>query len=239
MRVRESLEPAGNGKDIFSSLAEIFDGMERLIGYIMGKRRSAARWNGIVAWVLASSFAAIMLIILDAMTGMHLAGTPLPNPSLAFISFASWLGFLFALGLPVGIIAYIITKRRYLKEYIPWKNSLDELKRSVANDKAEGVSYIETTLQIMDRASEWLPDLPEYKSREAAGQGTAAFILSVAFLIWFSPIWLVLPVAFLIGVMVWLYFRNEKRVEADRLINRFGSWKKRLEDGKSSILESI
>jgi c-di-AMP phosphodiesterase-like protein len=101
------------------------------------------------------------------------------------------------------------------------------------------MNVIEKTLKLMDQMSFWIPKLKRYKSDEAQAYGFTAFLI-VAVVSFLSGSWSVgLPVSLLIGVIVWLYFRYEKRREADLQIQEFKAWKQKFEEEKEAFLETM
>jgi hypothetical protein len=91
----------------------------------------------------------------------------------------------------------------------------------------------------MDQMSSWMPKLKTYKSVEAESYGFAAFLI-IAFISFLSgTLFVGLPISLLVGVIVWLYFRFEKRKEADERVQEFKSWKEKFEEEKESFLETI
>jgi hypothetical protein len=46
-----------------------------------------------------------------------------------------------------------------------------------------------------------------------------------------------IPVSLLIGVILWLYFKYEKRKEPDLQLQEFRAWKKRFEEEKTDFLK--
>jgi hypothetical protein len=119
---------------------------------------------------------------------------------------------------------------------MPWKNTLKGLKEAVAQGKAEQANIVETTLQLIDRISAWLPDLMKYKREEAVTYGLVAFLLTA--LVSANSV-IGIPIASLIGVIVWLYFRYEKREEMLQQIQMLKAWKKKFEEGKDYFLKSV
>jgi len=218
--------------EIFSSLFEIFNNIERLINYLIEKRRDEAEWLGALVGILVWFFGVIGVVIVNLIADTYATKYFIDHPGSNLIYF----GFLLALSLPLGLITYFHAKKRYTEEYIPWKNTLHGLKKAVTQKKAEETSIIEKTLQLIDQTSAWLPDLIRYKSEEALTYGLAAFLLT-ALVSANSPIGM--PIASLIGVMVWLYFRYEKRKETDQQIKELKAWRQKFNEGKSNFLKSV
>jgi len=231
-RLEDISEPVKGRDEIFSSLFEIFTRLEGLIGYLMRKRRDEAGWLGILAAMLVWFFGVIGVLVVNFLADMYATKYFIEHPGSNLVYF----GFLLALSIPVGLTTYLSAKKRYTKEYIHWKNALKGLKKTVAESKAEEVSIVETTLQLMDQTSSWLPDVMKYKSEEALTYGFVAFLLT-ALVSANSPVGM--PIASLIGAIVWLYFRYEKRKETAHQIRTFKAWRKKFEEGKDYFLKSV
>jgi hypothetical protein len=218
--------------EVFSSFLEIFNNIERLINYLMEKGRDEAGWLGILAGILVWFFGVIGLFVVNLFADTYATKYFIEHPGSSIF----YLGFLLALSLPVGLITYSYAKKQYTEEYLPWKNTLQKLKKTVTENKAEKASILEKTLQLIDQASVWLPNLMKYRSEEALTYGLVAFLLT-ALVSANSPIGM--PIALLIGVMVWLYFRYEKRKETDQQIKELKAWRQKFEEGKGNFLKSV
>jgi hypothetical protein len=227
-----SPELTGARDEVFSSFFEIFNNIERLINYLMEKGRDEAGWLGALAGILVWFFGVIGLFIVNLFADMYATKYFIEHPGSNLV----YLGFLLVLSLPIGLITYFYAKKRYTEEYIPWKNTLQKLKKTVTENKAEEADVLEKTLQLIDHASAWLPNLMEYRSEEALTYGLVAFLLT-ALVSANSPIGI--PIALLIGVMVWLYFRYEKRKETDQQIKELKAWRQKFEEGKGNFLKSV
>jgi len=232
MHLEKISEPVKEKDEVFSSFFEIFSHMERLMDYLMQKRRDEAGWLGVLAAILVWFFGVIGVVIVNLLAGTYATKYSIEPPGSNLIYF----GFLLALSLSVGLVAYVHARKRYTKEYIPWKKRLDEIKKMVAEGKAEETSITETIFQLLDRTIAWLPDVVEYKSEEALTYGIIAFLLT-ALVSANSNVGM--PVASLIGVTVWLYFRYEKRKEAVQQIQTLKAWRSKFEEGKDYFLKSI
>jgi len=232
LHLPESLEPVKARDEILSSLLDIFNKIERMINYLMDKRRDDAGWLGALAGISVWFFGVIGLFIVNLFADMYATKYFIKHPGSNLV----YLGALLALSLPTGLITYFYAKKRYTEEYVSWKNTIHGLKKAVTENKAEEASVIEKTLQVMDQTSAWLPDLMRYKNEEALAYGFVAFLLT-ALVSANSP--LGMPIASLVGVMVWLYFRYERRKETDQQIKELEAWRRRFEEGKGSFLKSV
>jgi len=230
--LEEIPEPVKTKDEVFSSLFEIFNYIERLIDYLIRKRQDEAGWLGFLAAILVWFFGVIGVVIVNFLTDMYATKYFIEHPGSSIIYF----GFLLILSVPVGFMTYFYAKKRYIEEYIPWKNALNGLKKTVDESKTEETSIIETTLKLMDQTSAWLSDVLAYKSEEALTYGLVAFLLT-ALVSASSPIGM--PIASLIGVIVWLYFRYEKRMETAQQIQALKVWRQKFEEGKDNFLKNV
>lgn len=234
----ETLEQEKARDELFSSLSEIFGYMERLVNYLIRKRRDEARWLGVLTAVITWSFGVIGVVIVNFLADNYATKYFIEHPGSNLIYFT----LLLALSIPIGLTAYFYAKKRYVEKYMPWKKTLDEVEKSLAENEVREKSVVEPTLQLMDRTSEWFSETVKYKREEPLIYGIAAFLIT-AFVSAYSPLGLPvslrLPVSLLIGVIVWLYFRYEKQREIAQEVKTYEAWRKKFEEGKESFLESI
>ncbi len=209
--------------------------MDSLVDYLLRKRREEAGWLGVLAAVLVWFFGVIGVIIVNLLADMYATKYFIEHPDSNLIYF----GFLLALSVPLGLMTYFYAKKRYTKEYLPWKKTLNELRKTITESRTERTSrtsVTETTLRLMDQINAWIPDLMKHKGEEALTYGIVAFLLT-AFISANST--LGMPMALLIGVIVWLYFRYEKRKETAHQIQMLRTWRKKFEEGKDYFLKGI
>jgi hypothetical protein len=230
--LKGNLEPTELHDEVLSSLSEIFDGMEKLVNYFIGYKRSSARWDGVLAGVLVIFVGVYGIFVVNLLTNMSVTEYFIEHSGSNLV----YLGSLAAAAFLIGLITSSTRKASLTRDYILWKNSLDGLKKAATQTNTDGTNIIERTLQLMHQAAAWQPGLLKIKSDEASVYGITAFLLS-AFLAASSPIGM--PIALLIGVTVWLYFRTEKRKEAEQQIRKFEDWKQNLEEGEESFLKSV
>jgi ABC-type multidrug transport system fused ATPase/permease subunit len=92
---------------MISSLFEIFSHIERLMDYLTQKRRDEAAWLGVLAAILVWFFGVIGVIIVILLADNYATKHFIDHPGSNIIYF----GFLLALSLPVGSIAYYYAKK--------------------------------------------------------------------------------------------------------------------------------
>jgi O-antigen/teichoic acid export membrane protein len=226
-----SLETEEARSEIFSSFLEVFEGLDRIANSLIVARRNEARWVGILA-------GGLLLIFLGSI-GLPLIGTRYPEYFADTIAGYLLVLFIPVLSFLVGFVAYSYARKRYTKQFVSWKETVQHLRRAITERIEKDVNVIEKTLQLMDQMSAWVPKLMNYKSDEAVAYGFAAFLLVglVSLAVGVKSIGLLF--ALLIGAMVWIYFRYEKRKEADQQIREFKNWKQKFEEGKASFLETV
>jgi hypothetical protein len=225
--------------EIFASLSEVYDSMERIDDSLIAIKLNEAHWAGILAGGLVA--------ILWTFIGIPLLSTlfsPPPSASANVIT-VNYSFLLIALillptfSLSSGFLTYSYAKKICAGQFVGHKKILRELKKTIREQKVTETSVIEKTLQLMDQMSDWVTKLPKYKSDEAFAYGFAAFLI-VAFVSLLTEMWSIgLPVSLLVGVLVWLYFRYEKRKEAEQQVQEFKTWKRKFEEGKSTFLETV
>ena len=147
--------------------------------------------------------------------------------------------FVAIISLLIGFLTYTFTCKRYIRNFVSWKEIIQQLRKTIVEHSEKNVNVIEKTLQLMDQMSDWVPKLLNIKSDEAFAYGFGAFLLVAFVSLAFELMPLGLLFAFLIGAIVWTYFRYEKRKEADQQIREFKNWKQKFEEGKTSFLETI
>jgi len=238
VKLTENSETTEERDGILSSLSEVFESMERIDDSLIAVKLGEARWAGIFAGGLVS--------ILWAGIAMPLISVLFPVPGGPNAALGVNQVFLLATLIPfvtlgplAGILTYFYTKKAYTKQFFSHKKTLQELGEAVKGQKVKDTNVLEKTLQLMDQMSEWAPKLLRYKSDEALAYGFAAFLIVAFISLLSSTSFIGIPVSLLIGVMVWLYFRYEKRKEADQQIQEFKAWKQKFEEGKSSFLETV
>ena len=213
--------------------------MERIDDSFIAIKRDGARYTGIVAGGLVLVFWGMIGVplILNHLFPITIGSTGMPEgywqiSRIALISIP-------VLGLIAGLVTYFYAKKSFIKPFLLHKRALQELKRAINEKKAKETNVIEKTLQLIDQMSLWVPKLKQHKSDEAQAYGFAALLI-VAFVSFLFGTWIVgLPISILIATIVWLYFRYEKRKEAELQIQEFNAWKQKFEKEKASFLETV
>jgi Ca2+/Na+ antiporter len=227
-----SLETEEARNKIFSSLLEVFEGLGRMANSFIAAKQDEARWVGVLAGGLVLIFLFIVGVPLILTNyNKYLNENPSVVPFLLLL--------VLALSLFVGFLAYVYARKRYTRKFVSWSAIIQQLRKKVTEHSEKDVNVIEKTLQLMDQMSDWVPKLLNYKSDEAFAYGFGAFLLVAFVSLAFALMPLGLLFALLIGAIVWIYFRYEKRKEAEQQISEFKRWKQKFEEGKASFLETV
>ena len=213
--------------------------MKRLDDSFIAIKRNGARYTGILAGGLVFLLWGMIgvPVLINHMFPISAGGFQLPETYWIFSRAA-------VISVPIlAVIAYVITyyysKKSLTKPFVSHKTEIHQLEKAINESKTSEINVIEKTLQLIDQMSGWMPKLLYYKSDEAQAYGLAAFLI-VAFVSALTGTWEIgIPVSLLAGTMVWLYFRYEKRKEAEMQIQEFNSWKTKFEREKTEFLETI
>lgn len=220
------------GDEVSSSLFEVFSYIDRCMDYLIKKKREEAMWLGLLSAAVVFFIGVIGVVIVNIFTGMSATNYLIEHPDFRITYFTVFI----ALSTSAGLATYFWAKKRYIKEYVSWKKVLTELKKKFAQGNSEGENLIETTLKLIDQTNLWLSDVMKYKSGEALTYGLFAFLIT-ALVSLHSTIGI--PIAVVIGTIVWLYFRYEKRKEATEEIQKFNAYRKKFEEGKDFFLKTL
>jgi Na+/proline symporter len=238
LRLTENSDTKEARSEVLSSFSEVFNIMERIDDSLIAARHGEARWAGVLAGGLVSLLWAVIGMSLISIL-FPVPGGPGSTPGVDHVFLLGTLIPFLILGPLAGVLTYFYTKKSYTKKFISHKKTLHELGEAVREQRAKDTNVIEKTLQLMDQMSDWMPKLLRYKSDEALGYGFAAFLVVAFISLLFSATSLGLPISLLVGVLVWLYFRQEKRKEVEGQIQKFGMWKQKFEEDKSAFLETV
>jgi hypothetical protein len=223
---------------ILLSFSEIFKIMERIDDSFIVMKRNGARYAGVAAGGIIFLLGMIALpFILNYMFPITPGSHSLPESF--WILYRTAFVIIPVLSIAVGFITYFYVKKSYIRPFVSHKMKLQELTKAINEKTAKETNFIEKTLQLIDQMSSWAPKLITYKGDEAQAYGIAAFLI-VALVSFFSgTLYVGIPVSFLVGLIVWLYFRYEKRMEAELQLQEFRAWKKRFEEEKNCFLETL
>jgi len=128
-----------------------------------------------------------------------------------FIQYGNTLYFEISIGASFagGILYYALTARR--------KSNYEDLSRLIGQAKAEPTP--ERLLSLAIQISSLLPKVKQGRYDDALLYGVLSFLLTIFLFPW----------CFIVGLVVWLYFRHEASSEYNREQARFDAWKLRLQ----------
>jgi Na+/proline symporter len=132
-----------------------------------------------------------------------------------------------------GLTTYLLLKQKHDSEL----KELSSLIAQMKNATGEGSPYsspsvAENALFIADRIVNLLPRLVRKRSQDSLLFGIAAFILVGLFS-------RNVAAAFIVGVIVWIYFRYETRKTYEEEIARFEEQRRAFEQRKKDFMESL
>jgi len=228
----DSTEFTNARNEILSSFSEIFSYIETLLDTIIQRKHNEVKWTGLLVFALTVFFGVIGIILVNLFADN--LGTIFFLENAGFNGF--YLGIVLCLALSTGLITCFYGKKRYIKEYSPWKNKLKLLKKSIEERTTETPNVTETTIQLMDKSSEWLLDVMKHTNETAATYGIFTFLV-VAFISGGTSTGI--AVSLLAGIIVWLYFRYEKQKEHSKSVEFIKAWQKKAEKRRNNFLQEI
>jgi uncharacterized membrane-anchored protein len=209
-----------------SSLSESLDSARLFVDYLIRKKREDAGWLGILTCMLIIFFGVISIYMVNFLTDNSATKYFIENPSSSFIYCVS----LVIGGSLLGLAIYFQKKNQYIRKFAPMEKDLNRLKKTIWNHDTEKIGVVEETLRLMDQISELLPEIVRYRTGEAFTYGLVTFLL-----VGLGDA----RIGLLAGLVVWLYFRHEKREEAEKEIQKFKVWKTKLSEGREYLLKEM
>jgi ABC-type multidrug transport system fused ATPase/permease subunit len=133
----------------------------------------------------------------------------------------------------IAVIAILCGVASYFFQGRKQDSKLDELARLISemkqSDSASTMSY--DVLSIAEKILTLLPEVVRKRNQDSFLFGILAFVITIL------PA--KLPLALLIGVLVWLYFRYEMNKGYDKEILRFEEQRKQFEQRKQEFMETL
>lgn len=228
----DSTEFTNARNEILSSFSEIFSCIETLLDAIIQRKHNEAKWTGLLVFALTVFFGVIGVVLVNLFANNLFTNFFIENVGFNVI----YLGVVLCLALSTGLMTYFYGKKRYTEECRPWKNKLKTLKKSIEEGTTETPNVTETAIQLIDKSSEWLLDVMKHTNETAATYGIFTFLV-VAFISGGTSTGL--AVSLLTGIIVWLYFRNEKQKEHSKAVELVKTWQKKTEKRRNSFLQEI
>ena len=230
-------EDPSRQQEIQSSLRSIMESSENWLGRLR-KREFRVR--------LASSFLTTILVFAVA-GGASLAIIILTfgwtNLAALFRNSgeASTLaGLSFLAGVLSGIARYFFLRRKHNRELKGLSSLISEMKTKIGagtgNDANPGngsaVGITPDAISLAEKIVTLLPELVRKRNQDSLLFGIVAFVLVLIFGNNF-------PIAILVGVLVWLYFRYEFTRTYEKEISRFEEQKKIFEQRKNDFIKTL
>jgi len=219
-------------------LREILSEAERWIDYLISRKKIQAAVLAVIAGVAIWPLAIFLFAVFDALMGNLLS--PL------FPRIATTLGMLFLIATAVAspsvsFFTYVWARRRYLRKFNPWKELVNQLKSREATLEAPGEveqakqqyqSTLETVMKLIDQINRWLPQIQSYRLSATLLYGAAAFAIS-------AVLTKEMTVSLLMGILIWLYFRFERRRDMEREAKRADERKALFRRGIDDLIASM
>jgi hypothetical protein len=134
-------------------------------------------------------------------------------------------------GVASGVITYLLLKRRHEARLEEISSLIVEMKNT-GEQRATSHGIIEDAISLVDKITTLLPQLVRKRHQDSILFGVVAFIIS-------DIIARSLPVAVLIGALVWLYFRYENSRSYEREISKLELQRRDFEKRRNDLLEKL
>jgi len=224
-------EIQGRREQISLSLHSILDISERWLRYLRKRQRQVRIARSLLTGMLVG-------IGLTAVTIVYLVTQYSPayfaqNHELVLTLLASiaLIGVITGAAVVSGAIAYLLLNRRLNPRLEELSSLIDQMKNQ--ND-SQGAT--ESALSLAEKIITLLPEVVRRRNQDALLFGIVAFLVTL--IVPHSPP-ITFPIAILVGVIVWLYFRYELSKTYDREISRFEEQRRIFELRKKEFIESL
>jgi hypothetical protein len=217
-------EDPNERKEIQSSLRSIVESADNWLKRLRTREFRVRLASSFLTTILAFAIFGISSLIYLITVGQLTIPPHVPPPP----EFFPLIGLSGLAALASGIAAYFFLKRKHEAEL----KDLDSLVSEMKKENEGNAGAIERALSLTDKIIAVLPELVRKRRQDSILFGVVAFILAAA-LVRFPP------VALLIGVIVWLYFRNENSKTYEREISRLAEQRKAFEQRKKDFLETL
>jgi hypothetical protein len=127
-----------------------------------------------------------------------------------------------------GVVSYFAFGRKQDAKLDDLANAINEIKKR--NSETQGAMSTDV-LSLAEKIMTLLPELVRKRNQDSFLFGIVAFVLTV---IPAKP-----PLALLIGVLVWLFFRHEMNKDYEKEVAKFEEQKKIFEQRKQEFLETL
>ena len=176
--------------------------------------------------------------IAACVVGYVLVEVPSRSGRLALLSFVrshpffdfSLLALVFFAGVAGGIASYLLIGRKREASLRELSNLIGEARRKENASESQGSRTVDL-LALTEKIMALLPEVVRKRNQDSFLFGLLTFVLLA---IPATP-----PVALLLGVIVWLYFRYEMNKGYDREISRFEEQRRLFEQRKQEFLQTL
>lgn len=213
--------PEGSDKfeqEVNQSLGSIVDDAERSATTLKRRERNSRIARSIILGFLECAIVIVVILGIVELT----SGTA---------AFTKTLGFLFAtFGAGSWLIGSALTYVILARRKNPRLQELSNLIQQIRTKKVETTT--ENALSLADRIVAILPEIVRKRTEDSLVYGILAFIVSLI-ITHFAP------VAVIVGVVVWLFFRYEMNRSYEKEIAKFEEQKRLFEQRKKDFIESL
>ena len=130
-----------------------------------------------------------------------------------------------------GIITYLLLKRGHEARLEELSSLIIEMQKA-AQQTVTSHGIIENAISLGDKITRLLPELVRKRHQDSFLFGVVAFVIS-------EVVANSLPVAVLIGAMVWLYFRYENSKTYEREISKLELQRRAFEERRNELMETL
>jgi hypothetical protein len=218
-----STEDPTRRREIQLGLKSIVESSERLLANLRKREWRVRVASSFLTTILAFAILAVSTLILLFTQGQLKTFGPPPHQFFPLLALSGLIA------LASGVLTYFFLKRKHEAELKDLASLIAQMKKE---NETNGVGSTENALSLADKILAILPELVRKRRQDSLLFGVVAFILSAA-IIRFPP------VALLIGVIVWLYFRHENRKIYDQEISRLQEQKRVFDQRKKDFLETL
>jgi hypothetical protein len=215
--------PTSPGGEIKSNLDAIVDIAEKWLLRLRRRRKQVKLASAILTAVLV--FVAVAGATFAYIVTQYTLSFFYQHPKLIVIIFVS----VAALAIVLGAGSFFFEGRKLDRSLDELEDLIVQMKRQRVAADAQAVSP--DLLAVTEKILNLLPEVVRKRNQDSFLFGVLAFVLTA---VPARP-----PLAILIGVLVWLYFRYEMNKDYDREIARFEEQKQLFERRKSEFLQTL
>ena len=140
----------------------------------------------------------------------------------------AFLGLIAVASILSGVVSYFAIGRKQDASLDDLANVISQIKKH--NSENQGVMTVDV-LSLAEKIMSLLPELVRKRNQDSFLFGIVAFVLTV--------IPAKLPLALLIGVLVWLFFRYEMNRDYEKEVAKFEAQRRIFEQRKQEFLETL